>query len=269
MPRWVVAENVPGILRIAADDVCADLERLGYSVRVWNYEAAAVGALHRMARIFFVAHSEGGRSAPRPGERGGNIETRRAGTEYQITGSGESPGAVPHTGRRLREGRAVSEAFRAERGGRETSYAERSGRAFAADADSERELQQGWRVSGFGERTGNLREDIPNTDGERFQKQQPAVTEDGEREALGSAERCRRGSAESGVGGVANGLPGRLDGYWRAEPDIPRTARGVKDRVHRLRALGNAVVPAQAYPLFRAIAETEALYGGLDDEEED
>jgi DNA (cytosine-5)-methyltransferase 1 len=28
-PRWVVAENVPGIMRIAADDVCSDLERLG------------------------------------------------------------------------------------------------------------------------------------------------------------------------------------------------------------------------------------------------
>ena len=29
-PRWIVAENVPGILRIAADDVCSDLERQGY-----------------------------------------------------------------------------------------------------------------------------------------------------------------------------------------------------------------------------------------------
>ena len=45
-PRWVVAENVPGILRIAADDVCGDLERQGYAVGIWNYEAAAVGAKH-------------------------------------------------------------------------------------------------------------------------------------------------------------------------------------------------------------------------------
>jgi DNA (cytosine-5)-methyltransferase 1 len=46
-------------------------------------------------------------------------------------------------------------------------------------------------------------------------------------------------------------------GYWRVEPDIPRVARGVKDRVKRLRALGNAVVPAQVYPIFKAIAEIE------------
>jgi DNA (cytosine-5)-methyltransferase 1 len=34
-------------------------------------------------------------------------------------------------------------------------------------------------------------------------------------------------------------------------------AKGVKSRVARIRALGNAVVPAQAYPIFRAIAEIE------------
>jgi DNA (cytosine-5)-methyltransferase 1 len=60
------------------------------------------------------------------------------------------------------------------------------------------------------------------------------------------------------VGGVAYGLPCWLDsGYWGVEPDIPRVAKGVKERVARLRALGNAVVPAQAYPIFRAIAEIE------------
>lgn len=56
-PRWIVAENVPGILHIAADDVCRDLEHQGYDVRIWDFEAAAIGAKHRRERIFFVAHS--------------------------------------------------------------------------------------------------------------------------------------------------------------------------------------------------------------------
>jgi DNA (cytosine-5)-methyltransferase 1 len=57
-PAWCVFENVSGILTLAADDICADLENLGYSVGIWAYEAAAVGAPHRRMRVFFVAHAQ-------------------------------------------------------------------------------------------------------------------------------------------------------------------------------------------------------------------
>lgn len=30
-PRWVLAENVPGIIKLALDDVLSDLEALGYT----------------------------------------------------------------------------------------------------------------------------------------------------------------------------------------------------------------------------------------------
>lgn len=46
--------------------------------------------------------------------------------------------------------------------------------------------------------------------------------------------------------------------YWDEEPDIPRIATGVKDRVSRLKALGNAVDPQQFYPFFKAIADVMA-----------
>ena len=42
-PRCVIGENVPGIIRIAAGQVVKDLERAGYHVVVFNFEAAAVG----------------------------------------------------------------------------------------------------------------------------------------------------------------------------------------------------------------------------------
>ena len=45
--------------------------------------------------------------------------------------------------------------------------------------------------------------------------------------------------------------------WWPAEPDVGRVADGVPSRVDRLKCLGNAVVPAQFYPVFRAIAEIE------------
>lgn len=43
--------------------------------------------------------------------------------------------------------------------------------------------------------------------------------------------------------------------WWQAEPDVGRVVDGVPARVDRLRCLGNAVVPAQAYPIFKAIAD--------------
>ena len=80
--------------------------------------------------------------------------------------------------------------------------------------------------------------------------------------------------AEPGLGGMAHGLPPRMDGriLWAAEPEgVPRITEGTKDRSLRLKTLGNAVCPPQAYPIFHYIAaiETGACvsicpYGGGD-----
>jgi hypothetical protein len=44
---------------------------------------------------------------------------------------------------------------------------------------------------------------------------------------------------------------------WETEPDIPRVAYKIKNRVNRLKCLGNAVVPQQIAPILFAIAEIE------------
>jgi len=44
------------------------------------------------------------------------------------------------------------------------------------------------------------------------------------------------------------------DGEW---PDVPRVARGVPDRVARLRALGNSLVPQIPEAIGRAIMALE------------
>lgn len=72
-----------------------------------------------------------------------------------------------------------------------------------------------------------------------------------------------RWTAQPGLGGMADGLPGGMDRdfiinhYWDIEPDIPRIASGIPDRVGRLKALGNAVVPQQFYPIYKAVADIE------------
>ena len=47
------------------------------------------------------------------------------------------------------------------------------------------------------------------------------------------------------------------DDWWATEPDVGRVANGIPSRVDRLKCLGNAVVPAQFYPLFKAIFDLE------------
>ena len=163
-PRCVVGENVPGIIKIAAGQVVKDLERLGYHVVVFNFEAAAVGAWHRRSRVFFTGFAD-----------------------------------VADTARERVQGRvAICAAKPAERSGQMQSDAESGNGADVCNT-----------VRGRG--TGDTR---------REQSQEFA---DG---------RC-----------------------WAAEPGVGRVANGIPHRVDRIKCLGNAVVPQQAYPIFMALME--------------
>lgn len=44
---------------------------------------------------------------------------------------------------------------------------------------------------------------------------------------------------------------------WRAEPGVGRVVNGISCRMDRIKCLGNAVVPQQFYPIFKAIADIE------------
>ena len=59
-PRWVVAENVRGLLTqsdgMVFEQVCADMEAEGYEVQPFVLPAAGVGAPHRRDRLWIVAH---------------------------------------------------------------------------------------------------------------------------------------------------------------------------------------------------------------------
>jgi DNA (cytosine-5)-methyltransferase 1 len=45
--------------------------------------------------------------------------------------------------------------------------------------------------------------------------------------------------------------------WWSIESGVGRVANGIPNRVDRIKCLGNAVVPAQFYPIFQAIADIE------------
>ena len=61
-PRWVIAENVRGIVTtqdgLAFNIVHSDLESEGYEVQAFNIPAIGKGAWHRRERIWFIANSQ-------------------------------------------------------------------------------------------------------------------------------------------------------------------------------------------------------------------
>jgi len=56
-PRWVLGENVAGIINMALDQVLFDLENIGYETQAFIIPACAVDAQHRRDRVFIVSNS--------------------------------------------------------------------------------------------------------------------------------------------------------------------------------------------------------------------
>lgn len=54
-PRWVIGENVIGIVEMELDQVLIDLESIGYTTATFDLPAASVGANHERRRIFVIA----------------------------------------------------------------------------------------------------------------------------------------------------------------------------------------------------------------------
>ena len=86
------------------------------------------------------------------------------------------------------------------------------------------------------------------------EKSEPIGPDDG-----GAFAHIGESGAESGVCGMADGIPIGMDGrkLWAREPDIPKLTEKVELRADRLKTLGNAVCPPQAYPIFKYIADIE------------
>lgn len=58
-PKYVLVENVPGLLVRGMGDVLGDLAEMGYDAEWLVFPARAVGAAHLRERVFIFAHSPG------------------------------------------------------------------------------------------------------------------------------------------------------------------------------------------------------------------
>ena len=208
-PRWIVGENVAGIINMALDAVLSDLERQGYEARSLVFPACAIDAPHRRDRVCIVGRSR---------RSGGLLCTNTQGAQYTDLRKVETGTQEQHEPDGLCSYLAHTNSVRRKRAGQH------------------------------------------HKEGCDLDKVNLAFTEGGYDRAKGQrpTKPCM-GRSLDGLSAWMDGVrAGWADGTWEA--GIPRIATGVSDRVGRLKALGNAVVPAQFYPIFQAIADIERSY---------
>lgn len=251
-PRIVLVENVSALLTRGLDKVLGDLATSGYHAEWDCLPAAAVGAPHRRDRVFILAYSE---SPERwESESGFNEPCGEIG-EWQekanwVRASGPNGG---------KEDVADTESQSQRAGLREGESRGERGRRFGngrcagdlPDPNGIRRRERGagrssGSVAGVCKRRKRQEENLPYADRQRL-----AVGEDQERlrefqATIGTGQ----WAIEPDVGRMVDGVSSRMDslgGIPIESAPKPKEGKAVyAGRIHRIKGLGNAVVPQVA-----------------------
>jgi DNA (cytosine-5)-methyltransferase 1 len=241
-PRVVVLENVSALLARGLGRVLGELAACGYDAEWDCVPASAVGAPHRRDRIFIVAHAVGDVVRDEPGRRERARWRADAGIARDVGALGEAADADCG---RLESERGPDAQPQLSPG------CELDGRrgagADVADADGSprgrqaRDAVDGDGDEAMGEWASEPRRRGHAADAERAPREggcAPGRVQPQHADAHGFRPRpLAWGQPPPSIRRVDDGLPARVDG--------PRRRRPANDK-HRLRALGNAVVPAVA-----------------------
>ena len=244
-PRWVVAENVPGLFTAskekAFEEVLKDLAQIGYDAEWGCLSAAAVGAPHRRNRVWIVAYLQGT-------ERGLSVREDARDQAPELERCCEELGN-PRSGRPLR--------FPTNEDGRNAEGPVEARCASVGDTISKGLEKRGSFAGNFGQEFTPIERECS------VLGQDTTPWADGVRAtgADGTARLIPRGAAKERselqifalVDGISDELVGqRTHSLW----PITEAEKGKTDR---LAAVGNAIVPLCAIQgPFRMIAEREA-----------
>ena len=225
-PRWVVAENVRGLLSSesghAFEDVAASLEGIGYEVVTFCIPACAVNAKHRRERIWIIAQ-------PRSFGRDHGSDHWRGG--YVQADSGLTTQGQPE--------RQGWQRWTSQAGATDTNA--HQPRSQGRDGQELRERAEQWTSRPRSPFTSNATiRGLP--DWAKGTVGQPSPVTEFERSDGSLARRPGRDGKES---------------EREIERDFRGVAYGVSARVDRLKALGNSIVPQIALEIFRAIDAAE------------
>jgi DNA (cytosine-5)-methyltransferase 1 len=222
-PKYIVGENVRGLTNwnggLVFDEVCTELENLGYQVAPVIIPACGVGAPHRRERVWFVAYAYGSNQAYN--RRANDRETEKVWRQNPCDVSGE-----------FRSNRDVTDAESSGISEQQGSYRERQNRQLSNNGES------GDAANASSRRISRYRGESENG---KFQTNESNKND---------SEKFRRMDWEmfptqSPICGGDDGISNRLDGItfskWRNES---------------IKAYGNAIVPQVAYEIFKAIQRT-------------
>lgn len=247
-PTWIIGENVAGIVGMALDQVCFDLEAESYEVEPIIIPACGVDAPHRRNRVWIIARNSRAESladSENP-ERGARLlgkaeEAIRPSRDNQLAGSGENV-ADSDSKRKLQpEGNLKECGRRISHSGQ--NVADSLGEGLEGYARNEREGKGREKSDGsISKESLSARKNVADSKGE----QSASNDYRGEQREAGESQQVES------RGGDRWGL---REGNWTIEPELGRVANGIPHRVDRLKGLGNAIVPQVAYQILKGIKE--------------
>ena len=218
-PRWVVGENVAGIVTMALDTVLSDLENIGYTCQAIVIPACAVDAPHRRDRCAILGY-----------------------TEHYGSSSAETSGILEETGRNNQE--------------RQKPTCKSAGAGMRGNCENVTDTQRiGLRQNGHQSNPHIQRDDTAQKQGGGAELRTTGCC--GSYVSNANNQRLQIPGHEPGFQAFSTEIGTELSGWWPIEPDVGRVAHGIPHRVDKLRCLGNAVVPQQFYPVFECIAKIE------------
>ncbi len=266
-PTWFVGENVSGHIKLGLDTVLKDLESEGYDTRTFVIPASSVGAWHQRQRLWIIGHKEvsdtsGKRSSTQREREPRELEETSQGKEKargESTIRTSSSCADVSDTESLRFGRGSGQECRTpqwqflqeEQEGREV-WREVEGCGASLDESTDTS-SSGLEEHGHSESKDVVQhreETISDTECERSQRWLPRWQNQERESELGHA----------GCGSTAHLQQG--ENWWKTQSELCGVPNGIsveldKNRVGRIKGLGNAIVPQIAWFIGNAIITAE------------
>ena len=250
-PRWVIGENVKGLTNIqdgmVFETVCSDLEGEGYEVRTFNIPAAGVQAPHRRERLWIVAHA------------------KRFNERESIRGSDETQNKIQEEHRQnnstSRESSRTSSIRETDNGHENLENSRRTLRQ-GGELQRENGNETRERNANIDQRSsGTSESNVADTSSKRLEGQLRSKLQGTREGSTNSSETMVDSSTGRCASQETEVQPGRYSAFdpswWQSEPNVGRVANGVQGRVHRLKSLGNSIIPKIVQEIGNAIITAE------------